>query len=170
MRVAIDTEFEVLFREQYPRLVAIGIALTNSHEVANDLAQETMARAHAKWADVSTADSPTAWLRTVMKNLVIDHYRRQESDRSKTSRLASAARAERTRAASIDAEGAAASMVDLLQLLPERQRIAVALRYVDDLSVAEMSDVLSIANGTVKATLWKARRTLERHLRTESQA
>ncbi|BAN00681.1 hypothetical protein YM304_03670 [Ilumatobacter coccineus YM16-304] len=65
MTVATDTDFEVLFKEQYPRLVALGIALTSSGEVANDLAQETLARAHANWEHVSDTESPAAWLRTV---------------------------------------------------------------------------------------------------------
>lgn len=167
MTVATDTDFEVLFKEQYPRLVALGIALTSSGEVANDLAQETLARAHANWEHVSDTESPAAWLRTVMKNLVIDHYRREATNRTTTATMAAAARRD---SASESANGLvddAASMLELLELLPQRQRLVVALRYVDDLGLAEIGAVLGIATGTVKATLWKARRTLERHLRDE---
>ena len=59
-------------------------------------------------------------------------------------------------------------MSELLSVLPERQQMAVVLRYVDDLSVTEIALVLEVAVGTVKATLWKARRRLETHLRTEA--
>ena len=58
-------------------------------------------------------------------------------------------------------------MDELLAVLPERQRLVVALTYVGDLSVAEVAAALDIAPGTVKASLWKARRNLEKHLNDE---
>lgn len=160
-----DLDFEAVFRGQYPRLVAIGVALTGSAEVAGDLAQETMARAHREWALVSAADAPTAWLRRVMKNLIIDHHRRRDVETRANHRMASA----RTVESDSPATGSAESeMAEWLDVLPERQRMAVVLRYVDDLPVAEIAIVLDVAVGTVKATLWKARRRLEQHMATEA--
>ena len=169
MSVGVVVEFEVLFREQYPRLVALGVALTGSADVANDLAQETMARAHSNWSQVNGVDSPGAWLRTVYKNLVVDHYRRQSSDRDKASRVRASGRSGWGGVVSVGDVDDAVSMVELLELLPDRQRMAVALRYVDDLTVAEIAAVLGVASGTVKASLWSARRTLERHLRSKEE-
>jgi RNA polymerase sigma factor (sigma-70 family) len=164
--VATDTAFEVLFREEYPRLVAIGVALTSSQEVAKDLAQETMARAYHAWSEVRSADSTAGWLRVVMKNLVVDHYRREASRGRAVSRLSN------HRSPDPDAElgnvDAATAMLRMLEVLPERQRISVALRYVDDLSIGEIADTLGVAAGTVGAALWKARRTLERFLESEA--
>lgn len=61
-------------------------------------------------------------------------------------------------------------MDELLALLPERQRLVVALTYVCDLAVADVAAALDISPGTVKASLWKARRTLEKHLNDEESA
>ena len=58
-------------------------------------------------------------------------------------------------------------MEELLAVLPARQRLVVALTYVCDLPVADVAAALDIAPGTVKASLWKARRTLEKHLNDE---
>lgn len=160
-----ELDFDVVFGEQYPKLVAIGVALTGSAEVANDLAQETMARAHRNWLLVSVADAPNAWLRRVMKNLIIDHYRRRDAEVRAIDRVAGRRVSDDAR--SVDAS-VVSTMSELLSVLPERQRMAVALRYVDDLSVVEIASVLEVAVGTVKATLWKARRRLETHLRTEA--
>ena len=44
--------------------------------------------------------------------------------------------------------------------LPERQRAAVALHYLDDMSVAGIADVLGVTVGTIKTSLFKARRSL----------
>jgi len=51
-----------------------------------------------------------------------------------------------------------------VRALPDRQRAAVVLRYVDDLSVPEIALVLEVAEGTIKATLSQARSSLARRL------
>jgi RNA polymerase sigma-70 factor (ECF subfamily) len=52
----------------------------------------------------------------------------------------------------------------LVRRLPDRQAAAVALFYLDDLSIAEIADALDCAEGTAKAHLHQARRTLAGHL------
>lgn len=49
---------------------------------------------------------------------------------------------------------------------PSRQAQVIALRYIDDLSVAEIAQVLGVAEGTVKAQLHKGRNRLRRRLET----
>lgn len=159
--VMTEMSFEDLFRQQYPLLVAVGVAVVGRVDVARDLAQETMARAHANWATVIAVDVPEAWLRRVMNNLVIDHLRREQVEQRALERLERRPVPESTVMTSLT------RMDELLAVLPERQRLIVALTYVCDLSVADVAAALDIAPGTVKASLWKARRTLEKHLNDE---
>lgn len=161
MIVATSLDFETLFRSQYPQLVAFGVAMTGDVETARDLAQETMARAHDHWTDVEATDVPEAWLRRVMRNLTVDHFRRTGTERRALDRFGG--RAVGGSDAPVDS-----TMAELLAVLPERQRAVVALYYVDDLPTAEIAQTLSIAQGTVKALLWKARRTLARELAKET--
>jgi RNA polymerase sigma-70 factor, ECF subfamily len=158
--VTLESDFEQLFRSQFERLVALGVAMTGNMEIARDLAQETMARAFRHWDTVSAADSREAWLRRVMTNLLIDRARRSRVESSATQRLAA-------RPPGSAEQAPVSRMAELLRVLPERQRAVVVLYYVDDLPISGIADTLGIATGTVKALLWKARRTLERHLVTE---
>jgi RNA polymerase sigma-70 factor, ECF subfamily len=54
-----------------------------------------------------------------------------------------------------------------VRALPQRQAQAVALYYLEDRSIAQTAVVLDCAEGTVRAHLVKARRTLARRLRLE---
>lgn len=157
MYVDVEHSFEELFRDQYPRLVAFGLSMTGSVEVARDLAQDTMSRAHQNWETLSAADVPAAWLTRVMRNLVIDHGRRQHVESNAIERLSRHVDA----VADVVVES---RLDDMLAVLPERQRVVVAMVYCADYSIAETAAALGIAQGTVKATLWKARRSIGRYL------
>ena len=148
-----------MFRSEFPRLVALGVAMTGRREIASELAQETMLRAHRRWDEVAGFESPSAWLRRVMMNLLVDLHRSRTSERSAIARLAA-------RPAPPD-DPVVDRWQQLVLPLPARQRAIVTLYYADDRSVDEIADLLDTSRGAVKAALFKARRTLERHLAGE---
>ena len=156
----VDSDFETMFRTQYPRLVSLGVAMTGRRDVANDLAQETMLRAHRRWGDVSTFDAPAAWCRKVMVNLLIDHHRSATAERIAVERLGARDQLA-SPAPDID------RWWDIVGPLPERQRMIVTLYYADDLAVDEIADTLGLTAGAVKASLFKARTSLRRRLDAE---
>jgi RNA polymerase sigma-70 factor (ECF subfamily) len=74
--------FDEFFVDQYPRLLAIGLAWTGDRENAADLAQESMARALSDWERVGALAAPGGWTARVMTNLLIDAHRvRRRADR-----------------------------------------------------------------------------------------
>jgi RNA polymerase sigma factor (sigma-70 family) len=162
--VAADGEFETMFREVYPRLVSLGVLKTGRLEVARDLAQETMSRAHDRWNELSTYDVPGSWCRVVMANLLVDHHRAAASERNAVDRLA---RQGETGVGRAPDGGSTLSMErwnDLVRPLDHRQRLIVTLYYADDLSVGQIANLLDTSRGSVKAILFKARRTLRSRL------
>ena len=60
-------------------------------------------------------------------------------------------------------------LADLLATLPRQQRVAVALYYVDGLSVAEVAAAMGLAEGSVKSHLHDARRRLRAVLDREGR-
>ena len=147
----MGADFEACFRREYPRLVALGVAMSGRPEIARELAQETMLRAHARWDEVSSYEQPGAWLRRVMSNLLIDHHRSAQAERAATERL---------RGAVVEFVVGPESGDDWDRLvggLPARQRVIVTLYYADDRSVDEIASMLGVARGTVKSALGKAR-------------
>ncbi len=105
-------------------------------------------------------DRPGAWIRRVLINLAIDWQRRAARERRAVARIAPPPPVEL-------ADPVSTQFWAAVRSLPERQRAAVVLYYVEDLGVEQIAEVLAVTAGTVKASLFKARRSLERALRVE---
>ncbi|HEY0520856.1 MAG TPA: sigma-70 family RNA polymerase sigma factor [Ilumatobacteraceae bacterium] len=145
--------FEALYRQELAPLVALATTMSGNREIGADLAHEALARAYRDWRTVGALDRPGAWVRRVVINLAIDAHRRNARETLALARLDPDPRVS-------SGEVSDAAFWAAVRALPERQRAAVALYYVEDLSVAEIAEVLSIAVGTVKASLFMARRSL----------
>ena len=148
-------EFDELFREEYPKLVALGVSMSGDRETARELAQETMIRAHDHWDRLESYEAPQAWLRRVMSNLLIDHHRSRAAERVAVDRL-------RRRPAAGDEIPLPSRWAELIAPLTPLQRVVATLYYGEDLSVDDVADTLDISAGTVKSTLSKVRRRLRR--------
>ena len=134
-RGTVEDDFEAFFRAQHPRLVAIALALTGDVETARDAAQECLLRAYPDWARLRALELPSAWLRRVLVNLAIDARRRQSRDVRLAERLGGSSMTFDP-ADALSGAGAEESVTwQAVRELPERQRAAVVLRYVDDLPV-----------------------------------
>ncbi|HUF99656.1 MAG TPA: sigma-70 family RNA polymerase sigma factor [Ilumatobacter sp.] len=160
--MTVVVNYETLFREWYPRLVSLGVTMTGRRDVASDAAQEAFLRAHRNWDVVSTYERPSAWVRKVAVNLLIDQQRASARERDVVDRLAAAPVA--------DTSGPALTRwLELTRGLPDRQRQIVTLYYADDLAVADIAAVLDISEGAVKASLFKARAAIHQQLETETR-
>jgi RNA polymerase sigma-70 factor, ECF subfamily len=157
-------EFDGFFRVEYPKLVAVAMGLTGNHETACELAQEALLRCHRSWSRVSTMDVPGAWVRRVLINLATDLHR----SRTRARRLPGWAHTTDSVAADSFADPVVDGWWTAVRALPDRQRAVVVLHYIEDRSVVDVARVLGIAEGTVKATLAKARSTLARTMTRET--
>jgi RNA polymerase sigma-70 factor (ECF subfamily) len=144
--------FTSMFRREYPRLVALGLALTGNRATACDLAQETLARAYRSWDRVETYELPAAWLRRVLINLAVDVHRKACQEQATLARVGPQV------AEGID--GGGGEWWTAVRALPVRERLAITLYYVEDYSIGEVAAVMEIAAGTVRATLAQAREKL----------
>ena len=70
-------EFNELLLNNAGPLRPFAISLTNDHEVAKDLFQETLYKALANRDKYSTGTNIKAWLFTIMRNIFINDYRRR---------------------------------------------------------------------------------------------
>jgi len=147
-------DFDEMFRDRYwPMVRSLAVACGDA-QAAEDAVQDAFERAFVRWRRISRYDDPPSWVRHVAMNRLRDHFRREQHGRTAVERIGA-------RPDAVEPEPNVESGVStLLQQLPPQQRIAAALFYVDDLSVAEIAASMKLSEGAVKYHLHAARRAL----------
>jgi len=151
--VVVD-DLDTLFRAHYGSLVRALSLVARSQEAAADAVQEAFVKAHLHWRRVQRYDDPVGWIRRVAINKLRDENRRQGRKDRAVERLQGEIRSEGVQWS--DGADAAA----LLAELPRQQRLAIALFYVEGLSVAEVAEALEITDGAVRFHLHQGRARL----------
>lgn len=142
---------------EIPRLRRYARALTGQGDRADDLVQETLARALDKWRFWQSSRDLRPWLFSIMHNLHADHYRRETRiDYCEEEDLPCLPqRAEQTDALELrDLDRA-------LALLPMEQREVLLLVALEELSYADVAKALGLPVGTVMSRLSRARSRLK---------
>ncbi|MGN6576986.1 MAG: SigE family RNA polymerase sigma factor [Nocardioides sp.] len=148
--------FEEYAGAAWPSLYRYAYLLAGSHPDAEDLAQQTLLKAYRAWSRVERADSPQAYLRTMLTNTFLSQRR------PKGRRLELLTDEPPEPAAPARDRGPEDRMVlwPHVKSLPPRQRAVIVLRYYEDLTEQEIADVLGCSRGTVKSTAHRGLKAL----------
>ena len=156
----LDGTFETLVRAHVDRCHAIALRLTGNPHDAEEIAQDALVRAYRALAGYDPERirelRVRPWLATIVLNLCRNRARARPAPVTPLDPLVERGREPAAGAGSdpLDAALAGAARDRLathLAQLPERYRVPVVLRHIDDLSYAELSAVLGRPEGTVKA-------------------
>jgi len=153
----MDSSFDAFFDLVFPQAEKVARRITGDRAAAEDIAAEALARAFARWARLQRHPSPEAWVLRATINLAVDRSRRRGNAASKAHQLGAAG------AGGADVAGVGADLLairmaltEALHRLPKRQRHVVAMRYLADMSEADVADALGISRGSVKTHLSRA--------------
>jgi RNA polymerase sigma-70 factor (ECF subfamily) len=153
----LDGGFVVLY-DTYRRLVfSVALRLCGRWADAEDLSAETFLRAYRALAgyqpDRIAALRPRAWLVTILLNVWRNSQRAAARHAQSAPLDAVADRADPAENVerAVEQGETGRELAGLLARLPEQQRIAIVLRHVVDLSIAEISSALGSPDGTVKS-------------------
>lgn len=149
MRAQDRDAFDAFVRARYTELLRYGWALTGDRERAADLVQDALERTMRAWPRVRNQGDPEGYVRRTMTNRNLNLVRRLWRERlSDPPELA---------APSVESDGL---VWQALRALPPQQRTVIALRFYEDLPVAEIARRLGISEGTVKSQTSKAKEHL----------
>ena len=152
--------------------------LVGSREEAEDLVQETYARAFRSWKSFTPGTNLRAWLLRILTNLNVDRGRKlqrtpqtqplEETDYYLANKIASAAGEEALEADGVVERLSQDSIVNALADIPAQYRDAVVLVDIGDFTYADAAQILDVPIGTVMSRLHRGRRALKQHLAEEA--
>jgi RNA polymerase sigma-70 factor (ECF subfamily) len=166
--------FEEEALELSDQVYRVARRLVGSREEAEDLMQETYARAFRSWQQYRPGTNLRAWLLRILTNLNIDRGRRlqrqpdaqplEEGDYFLYNRLESALPDENPDEERVLQRLSQNSVVDALADVPHDFRDVVVLVDIGDFSYADAAQILDIPLGTVMSRLHRGRRALKQNL------
>lgn len=155
--------FEEFAQARLAAVLAFATVLTGQRATAEDLVQEVLIRAHARWDTIGRLDRPELYVRKMVLNEFLSWRRRSW-------RLIPAGDGELHLPSAPDhAAGYAEHEAMLAEIakLPRRQRAVLVFRYYEDRSDAEIAELLGCAPGSVRAYASRALAALRVELRPE---
>lgn len=153
-------ELGALARARGPELTRYAYAFTGDLAAAQDLVQEALVKVLVRTRSGFAPDVLEAYVRRAIATTYLDGFRRRrtfEGLRHLAARPDQSAGPEADAPARLDLHSALAT-------LGRQERAAVVLRYLDDLPVSEVADVMGLAEGSVKRYLSNGVRRLEQRL------
>jgi RNA polymerase sigma-70 factor (sigma-E family) len=144
-------------------LLRYATVLTCDPHLAEDITQEVLVRAQAKWERIAQLDAPERYVKRMVLNEFLSWRR------LRAARVVPLAREQLDSIVAPTPDPAAAqderdAMLRLIAALPPRQRAAIALRFYEDLPDSEIADLLGCRSVTVRSLVSRALATLRRSL------
>lgn len=146
--------------------------ITGRDGPAEDIAQQVFLKAYENFAQLSTSPAAGGWLKTVARNLALNHatrYRRRW-------RFFSEMRTEDDddteleipqpdgEAVDMDADARREIVATALQQLPDHRRLPLVLYHFEEMSYEEIAQQLGVSLSKVKIDILRARATMAKHL------
>jgi RNA polymerase sigma-70 factor, ECF subfamily len=152
--------------------------LVGTREEAEELVQETYARAFRSWRSYSPGTNMRAWLLRILTNLNLDRGRRvqrtpdlqplEEGDYYLANKVAAAEGEQALEQERVVERMSQGGVVDALSEVPHDFRDVVVLVDIGDFSYADAAQILDVPIGTVMSRLHRGRRILKQKLAEET--
>jgi RNA polymerase sigma-70 factor (sigma-E family) len=132
-------------------LLRTAYLLTGNRADAEDLVQAALAKTYLAWDRIEDRNAVDGYVRRAMVNTHISWWRRRRLEEYPTDQIPDQAVADHSGTSDL-----ADTLRRAVDRLPQRMRAAVMLRYFEDMTEAEVADVLGVSLGTVKSTVSRA--------------
>jgi RNA polymerase sigma-70 factor (ECF subfamily) len=181
-RIAAQARDRVRFEEEALELAdqvyRVARRLVGTREEAEDLVQETYARAFRSWRSFTPGTNMRAWLLRILTNLNVDRGRRiqrspdlqplEEGDYYLANKLAAAEGEQALDQERVVERLSQDGVVSALSEVPHDFRDAIVLVDIGEFSYAEAAQILDVPIGTVMSRLHRGRRILKHKLAEET--
>ena len=150
--------FGVLAQRYYSPIVALAYSRLGDHHLAEDAAQEALAKALSSLAKLRRKDRFAFWLGCIVRNTARDIARQQPR------RVGLSVVHDPPAGAVRHATTAEHAVRQAIGRLPRADRELVTLRYYDNCSYKQISTLLGLSHAAINGRLSRAKRKIARHL------
>jgi RNA polymerase sigma-70 factor (ECF subfamily) len=169
-------QFEVFMRAYQDMVYTTAVRLLGNEAEAEDISQEVFLKAYERYDDLSKSPTVGGWLKTVTRNLCLNHLTRyrarwrffsefslEQKDDDREIEFA----APDTFEQDLETKDNRRLLEVALQKLPATQRVPLVLYHFEDLGYEEIAAKLRISLGKVKTDIFRGREALRKKLRME---
>ena len=159
-----DSEaFETIYYRYRDRVYSLALRFTDNRHDALDVLQETFIYILGKFPGFELTSSMTTFLYPVVKHISFSIHQ-------KNHRLAKENTPQSTSSIPVfnPPDDSLSELSAVLAVLPDQHREVVLMRFVDDMSLADIAEALSTPLSTVKSRLYNALETLRNDRRTKN--
>lgn len=150
-----------LYEQFYHLLYGIALQIVKDHYLAQDVLQETFIKAYRHLDDCRDRRKVRAWLTTVTKRTAIDFLRKRNSQVAVPIDYVTVEEtAERSVEETVENELIYRDVLRQMERLAPNYRKMIVLKYVHELKETEIAARLGVKHGTVKSTVFRARRKM----------
>ena len=167
-------QFENFVLAYQDMVFSTAVRLLGNETEAEDVSQETFVRAWNHWADLAGSNTAGGWLKTVTRNLCLNHLQRYRarwkmfSDLAREDDEGEARELDFAAPETLDQTLLTADQRELLEevipKLPKDQRVALVLYHFEDMDYADIAKQLGVSLGKVKTDIFRAREALRKKL------
>ena len=162
-----------LYNKTYDNVYYTVKALIRDEDTALDIMQDSYLKAFRNLSTLKEADKFRAWIKRIAHNNAVDYLRRTKPvmfSAMPTDEDGAEIEFEDTDASNlpevvIDRQETARLMAEILDTLPEEQRLVISMYYYEGMSVREIAQELGVTENTVKSRLNYARKKIEVQVR-----
>jgi RNA polymerase sigma-70 factor (sigma-E family) len=147
----VDQQFSAFFRREADRLQRFAALMTGEPDLAAELTQEALTRVYRSWGRIEGSDAGP-YARRIIVNLFRSELRRRMTRRARP-HLHAVPASTPSRATSVDDY---VSVTEALKQLSPIRRAVILLRFYEDMTEAQIAEVLDRPLGTVKSDIHRA--------------
>ncbi len=160
---------EQLFAKHQGEIFAYLLRMMRDPDVAADMTQDAFVKAYKNYDSLEKPENARAWLYQIAHRVALDEIRRRKIIRFLPWTGESHGAAPSAEHLAMDGR-LSAEMQRALARIPERQRAALLLAELHDLTGVELAAALSVSHVAARALLTRARENLRQALAAERQA
>jgi RNA polymerase sigma-70 factor (ECF subfamily) len=175
-------QFEAFMRDYQNMVYTTAYRLLTDEAEAQDIAQEVFLKAYQRFEELKSSETAGGWLKTVTRNLCLNHLSRHRSRWRLFSELASGREDSGVRDdienllpagdlpdPQLDTEAERLLLAKALESLPYSQRLPLVLFHIEEMSYAEIAKSLKVSLAKVKIDIHRGRMALRRILTAGSE-